>query len=364
MTTASPSIWPVILSGGSGTRLWPLSRALRPKQMLHLGQQQSMIAATAARTNRAEFAAPVIVAGAAHESLVTEALQGTALSGLILEPAARNTAPAIALAAHMVAQSAADGLMLVMPSDHLIADEAAFHAAIAAAVPAANEGWLVTFGIEPDRPETGYGYIEAAEDLSGKSKRVRSFKEKPELAVAEAYVNAGGYYWNAGIFLMRADSYLQALERHAADIARESAAAWAGRTASGNVIRPDASHFAACASQSIDYAIMEPAERKAVVPVTMGWSDIGGFDALHGVLPQDADGNALMGDAIAKDCSGSLVWGDGILAAAVGLDNIVLIATGDAVVALPRDRAQDVKLIVEELKAANRPETESPPKER
>jgi|TARA_R100000501_G_scaffold17911_1_gene34563 mannose-1-phosphate guanylyltransferase/mannose-1-phosphate guanylyltransferase/mannose-6-phosphate isomerase len=357
-------IWPVILSGGSGTRLWPLSRTRRPKQMLNLGQDISMIAATVARASGANFANPVIVAGDTHEALVKEALAGTALQALILEPTARNTAPAIALAAHMIAESAPDDLMLVMPSDHLIADEAAFRAAVASAAPLAEDGWLVTFGIEPDRPETGYGYIEAAEALSERGMRVAKFHEKPALEKAEAYVKAGGYYWNAGIFLMRAQTYLDALGANAADIAEDAAAAWSGANTTGGVIRPDAERFSACASQSIDYAVMEPADRKAVVPVSMGWSDIGGFEALHAVLPQDADGNAVIGDAMVEDCRNTLVWAEGTLAAAVGLDDIVLVATEDAVVALPRTRAQEVKKIVERLKADARRETEDPPKPR
>ncbi|MGB3723304.1 MAG: mannose-1-phosphate guanylyltransferase, partial [Pacificimonas sp.] len=311
-------IWPVILSGGSGTRLWPLSRTKRPKQMLTLGQDRSMIAATVARASGPDFASPVIVAGAAHESLVKAALPDTEMSALILEPAARNTAPAIALAAHFVAETAPDDLMLVMPSDHLIASEDAFHAAIAAATPLAKEGWLVTFGIEPDRPETGYGYIESAEALSERGMRVANFHEKPALETATSYLRSGGFFWNAGIFLMRADAYLDALKADAADIADDAAAAFSRATRHGTTLVPDAHAFARCASQSIDYAVMEPAARKAVIPVSMGWSDIGGFEALHGVLPQDADGNAVMGDAIVDGCTNSLVWAEGVFAAAVG----------------------------------------------
>ena len=332
--------------------------------MLKLGQDRSMIAATAGRTVGGDFAAPIVVAGAAHEELVKAALPDTELAALILEPAARNTAPAIALAAHLVSESAADDLMLVMPSDHLIADEDAFHAAIAAAVPLAKDGWLVTFGIEPDRAETGYGYIEAGDALSERGLRVANFHEKPDAETAADYLARGGFFWNAGIFLMRADAYLNALKADAADIAEDAAAAFAGATRTGSSIVPDARAFARCASQSIDYAVMEPATRKAVIPVSMGWSDIGGFEALHGVLPQDADGNAVMGDAMVDGCTNSLVWAEGMFAAAVDLDDIALIVTEDAVVVMPRTRAQEVKRVVARLKADNRPETEEPPKGR
>ncbi|MGB7404648.1 MAG: mannose-1-phosphate guanylyltransferase/mannose-6-phosphate isomerase [Pacificimonas sp.] len=357
----SSMIHPVILSGGSGTRLWPLSRTLRPKQMLSLGQSTSMIAATAARAVGDGFAPAIIVAGAAHERLVSEALVHSPPGTTILEPAARNTAPAIALAAHQVATKAADDLLLVMPSDHLIADVAAFHEAVIAGAALADDGWLVTFGIEPDRAETGYGYIEAGEELSARGRVAAQFREKPDLDTAKSYIATGGFYWNAGIFLMRADRYLDALAAHAADMASASRDAFTAAVREGDVLRPDAAAFQRSPSQSIDYAVMEREARKAVVPVSMGWSDIGSFEALHDVLPQDAEGNVVQGDAIVDGCQGSLVWSEGLLAAAVDLDDIALIATPDAVVALPLKRSQEVKRIVARLKDDERPETEDAP---
>ncbi|MEO0499316.1 MAG: mannose-1-phosphate guanylyltransferase/mannose-6-phosphate isomerase [Pseudomonadota bacterium] len=356
--TTDTWIQPVILSGGSGTRLWPLSRTQRPKQMLTLGQDRNMIAATVARVSGPDFAPPIIVAGAAHEALVDAALDQESIGALILEPAARNTAPAIALAAHKVMMQAPETLLLVMPSDHLIKDTDAFHAAIHAAAPLAADEWLVTFGIQPSHAETGYGYIEAAEPLSERGRRVARFHEKPDAARAEAYVESGEFYWNAGIFLMRADAYLAALETHAEDIARDAATAWANRVTEGDVDRPDRNAFASCASQSIDYAVMEPAARKAVIPVDMGWSDIGGFAALHDVLPKDTHGNAVHGDAIIEDSSGTLLWAEDILVAAVGVDDLAIVATPDAVTVMPLSRAQDIKRVVDRLKADGRPETE------
>lgn len=351
-------IWPVILSGGSGTRLWPLSRTERPKQMLTLGQDQPMILATAARAVGAGYHDPIVVAGEAHQELVEKAFEGAPLSALILEPAARNTAPAIAMAAHHVAAADPEGQILVMPSDHLIRDEAAFRRAVDSARELAADGWLVTFGIQPDHPETGYGYIEAGEPLGAAGRRVANFREKPDRETAEGFLKSGGFYWNAGIFLMKARAYLDALAAHEPRIASACVEAFEASGAAGKVVRPGYDAFFRCASQSIDYAVMEPAEKKAVVPVDMGWSDIGSFAALHEVLAQDEDGNVAVGDALVEDCRGSLLWSDGPLIGAVGLDNLVVVAAEDCVVVLPRERAQDVKAIVEKLKAAGRSETE------
>ena len=361
-TGAAPAIHPVILSGGSGTRLWPLSRSQRPKQMLRLGGDRAMIAATAARAEGQDFRAPVVVAGEAHERLVRDALPGMELDALILEPAARNTAPAIALAAHRIAEADAGALMLVMPSDHLIADLNAFHEAVGAAAELAAGGWLVTFGIEPTSPETGYGYIEAGEVLSARGSRVRSFHEKPDLGRAKDYLARGGFYWNAGIFLMQARAYLIAYETHAPEMAADAAAAYRSREEGADgTIRPGRDAFMRSAAQSIDYAVMEPAERKAVVPVSMGWSDIGSFAALYEVMPQDERANALHGDVIAEECDGSLIWAEDILVSAVGLRDLAVVATADAVIVLPREQAQDVKRITERLKAAGRDEADRPP---
>ena len=365
MTARRPVIYPVILSGGSGTRLWPLSRTKRPKQMLALGQERSMIAATARRVSGDGFAPAIVVAGEAHEHQVLEALADERLGALILEPAPRNTAPAIALAAHNALETDKDALILVMPSDHLIADEAAFHEAIATAVPLAQDGWLVTFGIEPDRAETGYGYVEAGEALTKGAHRAAQFHEKPEHERALAYFEAGGFYWNAGIFLMRAEAYLGALNRHAPDIAEGSEAAFKGMERRGTLLRPDAEAFRRTASQSIDYAVMEPEEKKAVVPVGMGWSDIGSFEALHGALVRDRNNNAAVGDVIANECSGTLIWAEDMLVTAVGVDDLAIVATPDAVMVLPLSRSQEAKTLVRALSEKGRREAdEAPPARR
>ncbi|MEE4350901.1 MAG: sugar phosphate nucleotidyltransferase [Pacificimonas sp.] len=355
MTKRDSFIVPVILSGGSGTRLWPLSTSAAPKQLLALAGDRPMIAETAMRTPAGRFAEPVIVTAASQATQVRTALRGTPAT-VIEEPAARNTAPAIALAAHLVAASGPETLMLVMPSDHLIADVDAFHAAIEAGAALATDGWLVTFGIEPDRAETGYGYIEAGEALSDRGRTAAAFHEKPDRETAERYLADGGFYWNAGIFLMRADRYLEALAAENAAIAGAAEAAFAERTetADGFVAGKDA--FERSPGQSIDYAVMEPAKRKAVVPVSMGWSDIGSYEALHAVLPQDDRGNVQRGDVVVENVSGSLIWSTGPLVTAAGVEDLVIVATPRAVTVVPRTRSQDIKLIVEALKAAERDE--------
>jgi mannose-1-phosphate guanylyltransferase len=348
------TITPVILSGGSGTRLWPMSRTARPKQLLSLTGDETMLQQTARRVSGTfgdaiAFADPIIVANAAHAEEIERQLAQVDIvrSTLILEPAARNTAAAIALAALAVA---ADGLLLVMPSDHVIGDVPAFHRAIAKAAPVCGEGWLVTFGIQPDGPETGYGYIKRGPMIADGVQQVERFVEKPDLATAETYLASGGYSWNGGIFLFTAGAYLQALAQHAPDILAAARAAFDAGRNEGNRHYPDRAAFVASPNESIDYAVMEKAARVAVVPVEMAWSDLGSWDALHALAPRDAAGNAHHGEIVAIDTSGCLLRTDGPLVAAVGIHDLIVIATGDAVLILPRGSSQEVKRAVEQLK--------------
>lgn len=349
-----PIITPVILSGGSGTRLWPMSRAEQPKQLLALTAAQTMLQLTALRTHGdARFSKPIVVANLAHAAPIKAQLAEVSIEPalLILEPAARNTAPAIALAA-LLAPS--DAPLLVMPSDHVIEDAAAFHRAIDAAMPVVNQGWLVTFGITPDAPETGYGYIRIGEAIGEGVHRVDRFVEKPDRATAEAMLAAGNHAWNGGIFLFRADAYLDALARHAPDMLAACLAAVERGATDGILFQPDADSFASTPSDSVDYAVMEKAERVAVVPVAMGWSDVGSWDALHTLGPRDERENALGGDIIAIDTSNCLIRTDGPTVAAIGVSDLIVVASGNSVLILPRGRSQDVKAIVEALKERER----------
>jgi len=348
----SPRIVPVILSGGAGTRLWPLSRTSRPKQMLDLTGGGSMLALTAARVaDPALYAAPTIVAAADQAGAIEAALPG--LGALILEPAPRNTAPAIALAAHA---AGAEAVLLVLPSDHLIRDAAGFNAAVERALPFARADWIVTFGMTPERPETGYGYIERGEALGEGVFAAARFVEKPDAATAAAWVAGGRHDWNGGIFLMRAGAYLDALAAHAPDIAKAAEAAMAGARRAGARVHPDPAAFRASPAQSIDYAVMEKAAKVAVAPVSVGWSDIGSFEALHIAADKDKDGNVVVGPGLAIDARGNLIRSEGPLVAAIGVEDLVIVATPDAVLVVPRRQSQRVREAVEALKAGGRGE--------
>ena len=343
------AIVPVILSGGSGTRLWPMSRPERPKQFLALTAAETMLQLTAARAHGDAFAAPIVVANAAHADQVETQLAEITASpqAIILEPAGRNTAPAIALAA-----LEADGKapLLVMPSDHVIADPDAFHAAIHAALPLVEDGWLVTFGITPDAPETGYGYIKVGDEVAAGVHRVARFVEKPRRDVAEAMIASGDHAWNGGIFLFCADAYLKALEQFRPDILAAAKASLKGAQRDGVRVHPDKAAFEASPSDSIDYAVMEKADRVAVVPVAMGWSDVGSWDALHAIADNDEHGNVVNGEAIVLDSRNCLVRSDGARIAMVGVEDLIVVASGNDILILPRGRSQDVKLLQEEMK--------------
>ena len=346
------TIVPVILSGGSGTRLWPMSTPERPKQFLALTARETMLQLTAARAHGDAFAAPIVVANAAHAGEVEAQLAALdpAPSAIILEPAGRNTAPAIALAAIEASARDPAAPLLVMPSDHVIDDPDAFHRAIHAALPLVEDGWLVTFGITPDAPETGYGYIKVGEALARGVHRVDRFVEKPRRDAAEAMLAGGDHAWNGGIFLFRADRYLEVLEREAPAMVAAVREAMARARRDGMRVYPDAGAFAASPADSIDYAVMEKAGRVAVVPVAMGWSDVGSWDALHTISDNDDDGNVVEGDAVVLDSRDCLVRADGLRIAMAGCADLIVVASGTDVLILPRGRSQDVKLLLEAMK--------------
>lgn len=351
-------ITPVILSGGSGTRLWPLSRSRRPKQLLALTGERTMLQMTAGRcADRARFGPSIIVTNALHAAEIATQLQHDRPAAIILEPAGRNTAPAIALAA---LESAPDAPLLVMPSDHVIDDVAAFHAAIAAAMPLVRDGWLVTFGITPDTPETGYGYIRRGADIAPGVQKVDAFVEKPDLDRARAYLAEGNYSWNGGIFLFRADAYLAALDRFEPEMLAAVRASLDGAARDGSMVIPAAEAFLSVRSESIDYAVMEKADRVAVVPVEMGWSDVGSWDALHLLGLPDEQGNVVQGDVVALDTSGCLIRSEGPVVTTAGIHDLIVVATRDAVMILPRGSSQEVKTIVEALKARGHETLDAP----
>lgn len=349
MSESSP-IQPVILSGGSGSRLWPMSRPEQPKQLLALTAEETMLQLTARRTLGAGFAAPIVVANAAHAVKVEAQLAAidVAAEALVLEPTGRNTAPAIALAALAAGGGATP--ILVMPSDHVIGDVEAFHAAVAAARPLVDQGWLVTFGITPDAPETGYGWIKVGAAVAARVHRVDRFVEKPPRDRAEAMLAAGDHVWNGGIFLFRADAYLDALGTFAPAILRAVEKAMARARREGSRLWPDAEAFAKCPADSIDYAVMEKADRVAVVPVSMGWNDVGSWDALHAISDCDSLGNVCRGDVVAIDSTNCMVRSDaGKRVALVGVSDLIVVASGDDVLILPRGRSQDVRKVIEAL---------------
>ena len=356
-----PKIHPVILSGGSGTRLWPMSRETYPKQLLALTADRTLLQETAARVgNPARFAAPIVVCNDAHRFIVAEQLRQLAVKPrcIVLEPSGRNTAPAAAVAALMLAQEDADALLLLLPSDHVIADAIAFQGAVSTAAAAAADGALVTFGIKPTKPETGYGYIHRGAPLKGRPGcySVGAFVEKPDLATANGYLARGGYDWNSGMFLFSARAYLDELERLEPEIVARCREAIDGAKRDLDFIRLAADPFQAAPSKSIDYAVMEHTDRAAVVPAEFGWNDVGSWTALWDIGRKDDAGNVAVGDVLALDSTDNYLRSEGKLLATLGIEGLVVVATDDAVLVTPKERAQDVRMLVEALKVRNRPE--------
>lgn len=338
------TITPVILSGGGGTRLWPMSTPVSPKQFLALTGAQTMFQLTALRVkDRNRFAAPIIVANVAHAQIVEEQLAAIGIDDatILLEPCARNTAPAIALAA--LACRKTDTAMLVMPSDHVIADLAAFDAATDALLPPVEQGWLATYGISPTAPETGYGYIQMDAAQGPGVYAVKRFVEKPDLARATDMIASGDHVWNGGIFLFRADNFLDTLSVHAPAMLDAAKTAMALATEQGQRIYPQLAAFEQCPSDSIDYAVMEKADRVAVAPVSMGWSDVGSWDSLHEIRAKDELDNALSGTVRIDASTGNLVHADGIRISLHGVNDLIVVANGREVMILPRGTSQKVR---------------------
>ena len=349
------SIQPVILSGGSGTRLWPLSREAYPKQFLPLAGELTMLQATWQRVAPLAARGPLVIANEEHRFVAAEQLQqvGAEPAAIILEPVGRNTAPAIAVAALEATRDGADALLLVLPSDHVITDEAAFRNAVRAAASAAEAGKLVTFGIVPTGPETGYGYIKAADGQGVRA--VERFVEKPDLETATGYVSSGQYYWNSGMFLFKASRYLQELECFQPAMLASSRQAWQQARRDADFTRLDKDAFTAVPSDSIDYAVMEKTADAVVIPLDAGWNDVGSWTALRDVSQQDGDGNAHQGDVIAIDCRNTYAYAQRLVAM-VGLDDVIVVETDDAVLVGKADRMQEVKTVVAQLKAEGRSE--------
>ena len=355
-------IVPVILCGGSGTRLWPLSRTHYPKQFLRLVDEFSLLQNTLRRLEGlAGLGVAITVANENHRFLVAEQLLEIGLKAdILLEPAARNTAPAVAAAAvHAITQGGRGNspLLLVLPSDHAIANVAAFQNAVRAAIPHAQAGALVTFGVVPDRPETGYGYIRRGDIVAG-GYALDCFVEKPDAETAQRHLDCGGYFWNSGMFLFRADSYLAALDRFAPGIRECATAAVAGDRHDLDFVRLDSAAFFASPSISIDYAVMEKTDRGIVIPLDAGWNDIGAWDALAALGLADAQGNTRRGDVLSIDTHDSVLLSEGRLLATIGVSDLIVVATPDAVLVADKSQAQEVKTLVEELKRSARSETE------
>ncbi len=362
LVNSSHTIVPVVLSGGMGTRLWPASRRLQPKQLLALIGDRSMIAATVDRIRGIVTGIdPVIITNVDHADAVRREMlrSGYPDTRLLLEPIGRNTAPAIAVAAYDVLSTYGDRLMLVLPADHTIADEDAFADAISAAADCASAGYLLTFGITPSGPETGYGYIRSGKPISDRVARVAEFKEKPDIETAEKFIASGDYLWNSGMFLFKASRYIEELEEHAPDIAAASLAAYDRAKRKDATITLDTDAFGSCRADSIDVAVMERTSRAAVVPTDPGWNDVGSWTSLWNIEEKDDDGNVLIGDASTVGVTNSYIRSSGRLVAAVGLDATIVVDTPDAVLVASMDAAQDVKAIVDKLKEAGRSEYET-----
>ena len=355
-------IVPVILSGGSGTRLWPLSRGLLPKQLLPLASERSMLQETARRATGDDFAAPLIICNDKHRFMVAEQLRELSIEPLaiVLEPLGRNTAPAAAVAALLIAEQIPDAMMMILPSDHVIAHRERFHQAAELAAKAAAVGALAAFGIQPDKPETGYGYIKSgpATEIEGVL-MVERYVEKPDEQTAQSYLDDGGYFWNSGMFLFAPLDFLGELAIFNPDMLDACRKALGDAHHDHDFVRLDQEAFAASPSDSIDYAVMEKTDHAAVIPVDLGWNDVGAWSALWEIGEQDAEGNVFQGDIVTQNVRDSYIRSEGPLVAASGVDNVIIVATDDVLMIADKDHAQDVKLIVDQLKAEGRTEHET-----
>lgn len=353
-------IYPVILSGGVGSRLWPISRSLYPKQLLPLVSDQPMMLETALRVRGGEdFAAPIIVSNDEHRFIIAQQMRDAGIAPLahILEPQGRNTAPAAAAAAAFVQAQDAKGILLILPADHHISNTEAFLGAIAKGATLAEDGHLVTFGVLPSGPETGYGYIKRGKAIEGTGAySVERFVEKPDLETAKSYLAEGGYDWNAGIFMFRADTILDEMRMHCPEIAARASEAVIKGVRDLDFLRLDAEAFGASPSNSIDYAVMEHAANVAVVPADMGWSDIGSWSALWEIGAKDESGNVISGDVLTADTKNSYIRAENGLVATVGVENLIIVETGDVMLVASRDRVQEVKAIVDRLASQGRTE--------
>ncbi|MGO4917084.1 mannose-1-phosphate guanylyltransferase/mannose-6-phosphate isomerase [Pseudogemmobacter sp. W21_MBD1_M6] len=353
------SLLPVILAGGSGTRLWPLSRKHYAKQYLSLDGTTTMLQETVARIGTLPCTSPFVICNEETRFLAAEQMRqiGQDKALILLEPAGRNTAPAIALAALEAVSKGSNPVLLVMPADHKINDADAFAAAVGSALPLALKDQLVTFGITPSRPETGYGYIRRGAAVpDSHAFKVDAFVEKPDLATAEAYIAKGGHYWNSGIFLFRAGRYLAELESFRPDILTACRAAYAGKESDLHFLRFDEAAFLACPEESIDYAVMEKTSASVVVPLDAGWSDIGSWAALWDASDKNSDGNCEIGDVLSLNGSGNYINAGSRLVAAVGLTDMVVVETKDTVFVAPKDRVAEIKGLIAQMTAQDRPE--------
>jgi mannose-1-phosphate guanylyltransferase/mannose-6-phosphate isomerase len=353
-------ILPVIMAGGTGSRLWPLSRELYPKQFLTVTGELSMLQQTAARLSGIEHQAPLLICNEEHRFIAAEQLRlgGFDNSGIILEPVGRNTAPAIALAAlHAIKNAKQDNepILLVLAADHLIEDNDAFQASVTKALPFAQDGQLVTFGIVPTTPETGYGYIKAGEP-QGNAFTVDQFVEKPDLATARDYLASGDYYWNSGMFLFKASRYLEELKKYSPEILISCEKSMAVTMPDMDFVRVDKEAFQSCPDDSVDYAVMEKTASAMVIPMDAGWSDVGSWSALWEVSAKDENNNVIKGDVIAINSVNSYLHSENKLIATVGIDNVIVVETKDAILVAHKDQVQDVKSIVNHLKKSGRTE--------
>jgi len=356
MTEATRRIVPVLMSGGAGARLWPLSRESYPKQLLSLVGDKTLLQQTMLRvSDRATFAPPLMIANAEHRFVIAEQLRalGTTDATIILEPAGRGTAAAAAIAALMARRTDPEALILLLPVDHLIKDTAAFQQAVELGLTAADMDKLVLFGIKPTAPATGYGYVRLGQELAPASevREAAEFVEKPTETVAQGYLDSGDYLWNSGMFLLPVATLLSELERHAPDVLRTARRALDRATRDLDFLRLDAEAFAACPSISIDYAVMERTDKAAVVSGAFDWNDVGSWSALWEIGDKDAQGNVSIGDVVVEDAKGCYLRGEGPLVAVLGVENLIVAATADVVLVASKERDQDVKALVNRLKA-------------